>query len=143
MAQHTLGYMCNNGQGVPQDYRQAAKLFRLAADQGHADAQGRLGAMYYQGRGIYQDYHQAAKWYRSAANQGHALAQYNLGLLYFYGEGVLRNDVKAQKWFNLSAAQGDKEAIKRRDLQAQRITASELKKAQALAAEFKLKKEKP
>ena len=143
MAQYTLGYMCENGQGIPQDYRQAAKLFQRAAAQGHADAQSSLGAMYYQGRGISQNYRQAAKWYQLAANQGQALAQYNLGLMYFYGEGVPRDDVEAQKWFNLSAAQGDKEAIKRRDTLAQRMTPAQLEKVQALAAEFKPLEEKP
>jgi len=35
--------------------RKAVKWYRLAADQGDADAQSSLGAMYYQGQGVPQD----------------------------------------------------------------------------------------
>ena len=45
-AQFNLGKMYANGQGVPQDYREAVKWFRLAADQGMAGAQNALGGMY-------------------------------------------------------------------------------------------------
>jgi uncharacterized protein len=31
------------GNGIPQDYTEAVKWFRKAADQGYAEAQGRLG----------------------------------------------------------------------------------------------------
>ena len=37
-AQFNLGLMYANGRGVPQDYAQAVKWYRLAADQGIADA---------------------------------------------------------------------------------------------------------
>ena len=33
-AQFTLGAMYYNGRGVPQDYKQAVKWYRLAAEQG-------------------------------------------------------------------------------------------------------------
>ena len=39
------------GTGVSQDYVEAARLCRLAADQGHAVAQCNLGCMYKHGRG--------------------------------------------------------------------------------------------
>ena len=42
--------MYANGQGVPQDYAEAVKWYRLAADQGDADAQSYLGVMYAKGR---------------------------------------------------------------------------------------------
>ena len=32
------------------------KWFKLAAEQGHVDAQFKLGALYYDGRGVTQDY---------------------------------------------------------------------------------------
>ncbi len=35
------------GDGVPKDAVEAAKLYRMAAEQGHADAQHNLGWMYY------------------------------------------------------------------------------------------------
>jgi TPR repeat protein len=36
LAQRNLGFMYANGQGVPQDYAEAVKWYRLAADQGDA-----------------------------------------------------------------------------------------------------------
>ncbi len=38
--------MYDNGQGVPQDYAEAVKWYRLAAEQGYAYAQYNLGVMY-------------------------------------------------------------------------------------------------
>jgi TPR repeat protein len=45
-----------NGKGVAQDYAEAVKWFRKAAEQGDAFAQARLGAMYILGQGVPQDY---------------------------------------------------------------------------------------
>ena len=45
-AQHNLGVMYAEGQGVPRDYAEAMKWYRLAAEQGVARAQSNLGAMY-------------------------------------------------------------------------------------------------
>ena len=46
-AQYDLGLMYALGwvEGVPQDYGEAVRWYRLAADQGHAAAQFNLGAM--------------------------------------------------------------------------------------------------
>jgi hypothetical protein len=70
--------MYAEGQVVAQDYAQAVKWFRLAADQGYAPAQGALGVTYEYGKGVPQDYAQAVKWYRLAADQGSARAQNDL-----------------------------------------------------------------
>jgi len=77
--QYNLGWMYDNGEGVPQDYEKAVKWYRLAAEQGYSLAQLGLGVMYDNGKGVPQDYQEAVKWYRRAAEQGNAAAQYNLG----------------------------------------------------------------
>jgi TPR repeat protein len=61
-SQSRLGYMYYQGQGVPQDYAEALKWYRLAAAQGYARAQYRLGYMYANGEGVPQDPVQAHKW---------------------------------------------------------------------------------
>jgi len=43
VAQFSLGVMYRKGQGVSQNYKTAAKWFRLAAEQGDAAAQFNLG----------------------------------------------------------------------------------------------------
>jgi TPR repeat protein len=52
-AQHWVGVVHN--QGVPLNYREAAKWFRLSAMQGFANAQITLGFKYAHGGGILQD----------------------------------------------------------------------------------------
>ena len=70
MAQSNLGVMYANGQGVGQSDATAAKWYRKAAEQGHAQAQFNLGVMYHRGKGVDQSHATAVKWYRKAADQG-------------------------------------------------------------------------
>jgi len=72
-AQYHLAYMYAEGEGVPQDYGEAAKWFRSAADQGMVAAQSSLGGLYERGEGVPQDNQEAIRWYRSAADQGDRL----------------------------------------------------------------------
>jgi TPR repeat protein len=94
------------GLGVAQDYAEAARWYRKAADQGHALAQFNLGNAYFKGRGVTQDYAEAARWYRKAADQGNVLAQFNLGKAYFKGEGVAQDYAEAARWYRKAADQG-------------------------------------
>jgi TPR repeat protein len=53
---------------MPQDYAEAARWYRKAADQGHAEAQFNLGVMYLDGQGVAQDYVQSHMWMNLAAS---------------------------------------------------------------------------
>ena len=79
--------------------------FRLAAEQGLADAQNNLGLMYDYGEGVAVDDVEAVRWFRLAAAQDYADAQKNLGLMYDYGEGVEENDAEAVRLYQLAAEQ--------------------------------------
>ena len=136
-AQDSLGTMYDNGTGVPQDNTEAVKWFRLAAAQGYASAQSNLGAMYGNGEGVPQDNAAAVKWFRLAAAQGDAEAQYNLGVMYFNGEGVPEDYVQAYKWWNLAAAAGIGEAVKWKNILAERMTKEQIVEAQRLSTAFK------
>jgi hypothetical protein len=105
-AQFTLGEMYDRGDGVPQDFAQAAEWHLKAAAQGLAEAQAELGDKYRTGRGVPKDFAEAVAWYRKAAEQGHALAQFNLGLMYRNGEGVPQDAVEAVAWLRKAAEQG-------------------------------------
>ena len=48
-AQDNLGIMYKNGQGVPQDDKEAVKWYRMAAEQEDARAQTTLGVRYFNG----------------------------------------------------------------------------------------------
>ena len=73
-AQYLIGVMYARGEGVPQDYAEAARWYRKAAEQGHADAQFNLGSMYFRGEGVEQHPGEAGRWARVAAEQGHEKA---------------------------------------------------------------------
>ena len=105
-AQTSLGFMYRNGEGVPQDYGEALRWYRLAADQGHASAQVCLGSMYASGEGVPQDDSEALHWYRLAADQGYAGAQFNIGIMYANGEGVPQDYGEGVRWYRLAADQG-------------------------------------
>ena len=62
--------MYKEGEGVPQDYKEAVKWYRKAADQGSERGQYFLGLMYKEGEGVPQDYIQAHMWYNLSASQG-------------------------------------------------------------------------
>ena len=132
-AQFGLGFMYDNGKGLPQDYVEALKWYHLAAEQGHADAQLNVGAMYRDGRGVPENFILAANWYRIAANQGHTLAQDNLGVLYYFGHGVPQDNLTAHMWSNLAFIGGLVEAEQRRDFIAEEMTQDDLTKAQEMA----------
>ena len=57
------GVMYASGMGVPLDYQEAVRWYRLAAEQGNAEAQHNLGLKYEYGDGVPQDYQEAVRWY--------------------------------------------------------------------------------
>ena len=70
--------MYRKGQGVPQNYKIAAKWYRLAAKQGNASAQSSLGLMYALGDGVAADYIPAYMWLKIAVSSGNMLAIKNI-----------------------------------------------------------------
>ena len=46
VAQHNLGVMYENGQGVSRNYANAVRWYRRAAEQGIAESKSNLGTMY-------------------------------------------------------------------------------------------------
>ena len=81
-----------------QDYAEAVKWYRKAANQGDAAAQLNLGNCYYKGQGVRQDYAEAVKLYREAANQGRKEAIDVLIHCYENGIGVEQDVQQAQVW---------------------------------------------
>ena len=77
-AQFELGFRYATGEGVAQDWTEAVKWYRKAAEQGHAGAQFLLGVCYVNGKGVAEDMTEAIKWIRKAARQGNDKAQETL-----------------------------------------------------------------
>jgi len=81
----------------------AEKWFRLAAEQGDADAQFWLGIAYQRGWFGGFDDREAFQWLRKAAAQGLPDAQFSLGQMYEGGEGVPESNSLAASWYRKAA----------------------------------------
>jgi Holliday junction DNA helicase RuvB subunit len=88
-------------------YKEAIKWLTMAAEQGHAVAQGQLGVCYLNGYGVAKDEGEGIRWLRKAAEQGDALAEYNMGVVYCGGFGVAKDLSDALKWWRKAAEHGD------------------------------------
>ena len=95
---------------IAKQYAKAVEWYRIAAEQGYADAQCNIGHMYDMGEGVTQDDAEAVRWYRKAAEQGNAYAQCYLGDMYKYGQGVTQDDAEAVRWYRKAAEQGNADA---------------------------------
>ena len=74
-AQYNLGLAYFNGEGVEQDYAEAAKWWRLAAEQRSARAQLNLGLMYRIGQGTIRDLVYSHMWFNIASSLGFSAAE--------------------------------------------------------------------
>ena len=92
------------------NFFEAARYYRMAAEQGHSDAQFRLGNIYENGTGVAQDYSEALRYNRMAAEQGHSNAQFDIGNMYEVGRGVAQDISEALRYWRLAADQGHSEA---------------------------------
>lgn len=59
--------MLEHGQGIPQDKKEAAKYYKMAADRGNAGSMKVYGRMLEKGDGIPQDKEAATKYYQMAS----------------------------------------------------------------------------
>lgn len=111
MAEAGLGYMLEQGQGVPRNEAEAVRLYRLSAAQGFPVGQLNLANMLASGRGVAKDEAEAARLLRLAAEQGVPVAINNLASMYWSGRGVPRDEAQAVRLYRQAAAQGDVTAL--------------------------------
>lgn len=103
----SVGRCYETGDGVGKDQAEAVKWYRMAAEQGVADAAFELAKCYRFGMGVRRNRTTASKWLHKAAEQGHARAMILLGkqcLDYDSGE---YNSRKAVELFRKAADQGE------------------------------------
>jgi putative methionine-R-sulfoxide reductase with GAF domain len=101
-AQYEMALRYADGEGVPQNYRDAMAWFAKAAANGNDNAQWRLGLGYIEGIGVPHDERKAVVWFKRAANHGNIRAQNALSDLYLSGRGVPRDFVRAYTWANIA-----------------------------------------
>jgi TPR repeat protein len=95
--------MYDTGDVVVQDYKEAVKWYRLAAEQGYLIAQYNLGVMYYNGQGVVQDYIIAHMWFCIAAANGYenAVESRDLTAKKMSSEDVSKAQGLARAWVNV------------------------------------------
>jgi TPR repeat protein len=120
------------GDGVPQNYNNAFRLFESAASLGHASAQYQLALAYANGHGVPINPSAAIEWYEKAARQGLAIAQRSLGNAYLNGVGVTPNKALAYAWYSILAEQGNVLDIHRRDSIKNQLTEAEIRESENL-----------
>jgi TPR repeat protein len=113
-----LGRLYYLGRGVPLNFPEALKWFKIAASKGDAYAEDKMGEI---ARDEYiksGDDTKPLTWFQKAADQGLADAKDNITFLYFWGEGVPNDkDLADQKakdaipGLQKSADEGDPEAL--------------------------------
>jgi hypothetical protein len=105
IAQYVMSSMYREGQGVLQDFKEAFKLLKLAAEQGHSTARSDLAVAYINGKGVEPNPKKAlALFLEMATIAKDIFAQVNLGKMYRDGLGVIQNYTEAHKWFNIAGA---------------------------------------
>ena len=78
-AQHQLGKLYMEGNGVKRSPQEAIKWYRKAAEAGDKDAQYWLGYYYQSGcEGLHKNLEEARRWFKMSADQGGAGAKYAL-----------------------------------------------------------------
>ncbi len=119
--QFLLGLAFETGDGRPRELREAARWYRLSADNGYAPARSRLGALC--GRwGLGRDArHASSELLRQAAEQGDAEAQCRFGRMHEYGRGTPPDPLQAMKWYLAAAEQGAPDGKRRLESLVRRL----------------------
>ena len=78
-AQHKLADWYGQGtNSLPINHKEAMRLARLGAEQGHLGATNLVGFLFAKGQGVAASLDEACKWYRRAAELGEEVAKDNL-----------------------------------------------------------------
>jgi hypothetical protein len=90
---------------VPKDLKEAARLFRVAAEQGNPAGQAQLGFAYENGEGVSESWAEMRRWCEKSAAQHHPLGLNCVGRLFQFGMAVPMDRAKAIGWFDRASDQ--------------------------------------
>lgn len=112
-ALYYLAQCYENGTGVEQNYGEAVRLYRIAAEREYPQAEAfyELAHCYELGHGVPKDLAKAVELYIKADEEGDVRAALKLGECYEKGIGVEKNRSRAIEWYNVAAEQDDEDAI--------------------------------
>lgn len=129
-AQFNMAQAYKLGRGVPQDMRAAMDYYRMAAMQGHAQAEDNYGLLLYQ-QGQRTE---AMPYLGRAAERGEVRAQYLVGISLFNGDLLPRDWVRAYAMMTRASAAGVDQATKALEHMDRYIPEAQRRDGLALAA---------
>lgn len=109
-ATYEMGYLYENGDGVPKDAARSAEWYMRGARMGNAASEAAVGQLYENGNGVRENWDTAAQWYMKSAKQGYVMGEFRLGRAYQYGVGIPIDINAAKQWYDRAAAQGDSQS---------------------------------
>ena len=113
--QHSIDTMFWNGNIFNQDFREAAKWYQYAANQGLPEAMVDLADAYINEKGKEKNTEKAFSLCLQAAKKGYPLGMLNAGKCYQYGWGTDKNIEEAIAWYEKAADSGNEEAASLRN----------------------------
>jgi TPR repeat protein len=131
-SQYGLGMMYGNGFGVAMDDALALKWYGLASEQGHTGALCDLAVMHQNGWGVPINEPEAIRLYSLAAEQGVAEGMLALGRHFAMDFSDAYDPVEAYKWLSLATLHNDIDAVSKRDIIADKLTAEQITEGNAM-----------
>ncbi len=74
-AHNSLGYLVFYGRGVPRDPEEGLRLWRFAAERGHAESQFHIASVYMTGRHLARDHTLAYAWAKTSEHYSKTVAE--------------------------------------------------------------------
>jgi len=108
-AQQQIAAMYEKGEELPQNYSEAVKWYRRAADLSPGSAV-RLATLLVEGKVVPQDYGEALTLCKDAAKKHYSPGHYCVGYLYQHGLGLPANPKEAVKWYGEASTGGSRAA---------------------------------
>jgi TPR repeat protein len=99
---YRLAKMFEAGTGVPLDFAQALKFYKIAADLGHLASLLKLADEYGSEGNTYYDIEASFRYCEQAANQDDPQSIYKLAIMYLGGKGVSQDYIQAYYLFKKS-----------------------------------------
>jgi TPR repeat protein len=130
--------------GIEADPAEAAKWYRMAAEQDNTEAIWHLAGLYARGIGVEQNDEEALVWLRRGAELGSGDCIWGLGRCYLKGEGVTVDSVMAYALMSacldgIHFPEQKKAITAKRDELGKALTAEQLAQAEPIIKEWKAK----
>lgn len=107
-SEFVIGYLYENGRGVPQNINEAVKWYRKSAKKKYTKALNNLAYLYQNGNGVEKDIRKAEELLKMSAKQGDDVACLNLGILYQTNNEI--NMENAKFWYKKAMNKGNEVA---------------------------------